>query len=94
MILFGENKTNTQIAIKLDGVTSERVNEIKFLVMTIAKQICWKSHIKYVQTKVSRSIAVLNKAKMVFDKNHKITQPSLLFTSSSIFTLLCRGVGK
>ena len=51
----------------MDGVKIESVKEIKFLGVTIDDQISWKSHIKHVQSKVSRSIAVLNKAKLVLD---------------------------
>ena len=67
IILFGKCRTNTHIQIQLNGVNIERVKEIKFLGVTIDDQISWKSHIKHVQAKVSRSIAVLNKAKHVLD---------------------------
>lgn len=36
--------------------------------VTIDDRINWKSHIKHVQTKVSRSIAIINKAKKVLDQ--------------------------
>ena len=67
-MLFDNSKTNTQIKVKIDGVEIERVEEIKFLGVTIDEKINWKSHIKHVQTKVSRSIAVINKAKTILDK--------------------------
>ena len=66
-MFFGNCKRNTQMQIRLDGVEIEKVNEIKFLGVTIDDQISWKSHIKHVQTKVSKSIAILNRAKQVLD---------------------------
>lgn len=63
VILFGNNKINTQINIQIDGVIIERVKEIKFLGTIIDEKLSWKSHIKNIHSKVSRSIAILNKAK-------------------------------
>ena len=67
-VLFDNSRSNTQIKIKIDGVEIERVKEIKFLGVTIDEKLNWKSHIKHVQSKVSRSIAVINKAKRILDK--------------------------
>ena len=68
IMLFGNSRTDTQIKVKIDGVEIERVKEIKFLGGTIDEKLSWKSHIKHVQTKVSRSIAVINKAKRGLDQ--------------------------
>ncbi len=46
VILFGNNKINTQINIQIDGVIIERVKEIKFLGTIIDEKLSWKSHIK------------------------------------------------
>ncbi len=78
IMLFGNCRSNTQIQIRLDGVDIERVNEIKFLGVTIDDQVSWKSHIKHVQTKVSRSIAVLNKA--IHRAGYRDHTNSLFFT--------------
>lgn len=68
-MLFGKCKRDIGIQISIDGVGIERVSEIKFLGVTIDEQINWKSHIKYLQSKVARSISVINKAKFFLDSN-------------------------
>ena len=62
-MLFGNCKSKTNLQILIDDVSVKRVNEIKFLGVMIDHKICWKSHIKYIQSEISRSIAVLSKAK-------------------------------
>lgn len=66
-ILFCKHKTNRHLDIQLDGVAIERVNEIKLLGVIIDDEINWKSQIKRVKPKISRSIAVLNKPKLALD---------------------------
>ena len=66
-MLFGNCRTNEQIKIQIDGVDIERVSQIKFLGVTIDEKLNWKSHIKHIHSKLSRSIAVLYKAKQVLD---------------------------
>ena len=66
-MLFGNYNKNTQVQLQIDGVDVERVYEIKFLGVTIDDKINWKSHIKHVQSKLSRSISVLSKAKQILD---------------------------
>ena len=62
-MLFGNCKSKTNLQILIDDVSVERVNVITFLGVMIDHNICWKPHIKYIQSKISRSIAVLSKAK-------------------------------
>lgn len=68
IMLFGKYKTNTQIQVQINGVHIERVFENKFLGVIIDDKICWKPHIKHVQSKLSRSISVLAKAKHILDQ--------------------------
>lgn len=56
--------------VEIDGVAIERVHENKFLGLTIDDRLSWKLHIKHVQSKVSRSIAVIHKAKLVLITIH------------------------
>lgn len=66
-ILFSNCNKNTQVQIQIDGVGIERVNENKFLGVIIDDKINWKSHIKHVHSKLSRSISVLSKARHILD---------------------------
>ena len=67
IMLFGYGKRDVQVKMEIDGVEIERVHKIKFLGIMIDDLISWKSHIKLVQTKLSKSIAVINKAKQALD---------------------------
>ena len=67
-MLFGKHRTKTQMQIKIDGVEIERVHEIKCLGVIIDDTISWKLHIKHIQSKLSRSISILNKVKQVLDQ--------------------------
>ena len=67
LMLFGYHKINTHALIQVDGVDIERVHENKFLGVILDEKITWKSHTKYIQNKLSRSISVLNKAKHFLD---------------------------
>ena len=49
IMIFGNCSSNTQPQIQLDGVSIDKVNEIKVLGVTIDEQISWKSHIKHVK---------------------------------------------
>jgi hypothetical protein len=68
IMLFGNCNMNIQVNIQIDGVIIDRVHENKFLGVIIDDRISWKSHINHVQSKLSRSIAVINKAKQVLDQ--------------------------
>ena len=62
-MVFGKCRLNTEVMIKIDGVAINRVQENKFLGVIIDDRLSWKQHITHVKYKVSRSIAVINKAK-------------------------------
>ncbi len=46
---FGNWKSNILIKVLLDDVAIEKVNEIRFLGVTIDDKISWNSHVKHVQ---------------------------------------------
>ena len=66
-MLFGKCRLNTQVLLEIDGVAINRVHENKFLGIMIDDRLSWKQHITHVKYKVSRSIALINKAKQVLD---------------------------
>lgn len=67
MMIFGNSNTEAQEAIQIEGVVIERVHEIKFLGVIIDDRISWNSHIKYIATKISRSISVIAKVKHILN---------------------------
>ena len=75
IMIFGNCRMNSQI----DGVIIERVAVNTFLGVIIDETLSWKPHIKHIHSKVSRSIAVLNKAKQFLDnKSLRILYGSLV----------------
>lgn len=49
--------------VKIDGVKIENALEYTFLGVTLDSKLSWKPHLGYTQTKVSKSISVINKVK-------------------------------
>ena len=68
--------TNTEKKHTINGVQLERVSKIKFLGVKIDNKLSWKPHISYIKAKISKSIAILNKAKY-------------LVNQASLFVLYC-----
>lgn len=62
-MFFGNYKVNSNLMLNIDNVEIEKVSEYKFLGVTADDKISWKPHIKQVKSKVSKSIAVINKVK-------------------------------
>jgi len=76
-MIFGDRRINHQPQVQIEGVRIERVHEIKFLGVMINDKICWNTHIKYICTKISRSISVMAKARNFLDNK----SPHILFCS-------------
>lgn len=68
-ILFGNYMSKTDKTIEIEGIQIDYVSEIKFLGVTIDNRLTWKTHIRHIQTKISKSLAIINKAKQVLDVN-------------------------
>uniref|UniRef100_A0A672HNL4 Reverse transcriptase domain-containing protein n=1 Tax=Salarias fasciatus TaxID=181472 RepID=A0A672HNL4_SALFA len=69
-IVFGKSKIdlNAQVEVTIDGVGLERVFENPFLGVIVDHSFSWKSHIKYVRSKLARSIGVLSKARLILNQ--------------------------
>ena len=76
LIILGNRSTNTEKKLTINGVQLERVSERKFLGVIIDNKLSWKPHISYIKAKISKSIAILNKAKY-------------LINQASLFMLYC-----
>ena len=48
---------------------SELSKCFKFLGVLLDKNLCWKRHIKYIESKIAKNIALLYKAKPYIDKH-------------------------
>lgn len=68
-ITFRNVKRNEDLQITIDDVQIEKVSEIKFLGIKIDNKLSWKPHIRYIKSKISRCLSVINKAKPYLDVN-------------------------
>ena len=67
-LMFNNTKQpRTEVHIVLNGTNIEQVTHTEFLGVTIDENLTWREHIKMVETKVSKSIAVLYKTMHVLD---------------------------
>ena len=74
-MLFGNKKiqSNTLVELKIDDVKLERVYENTFLGVVIDHKLSWIPHIRYVRSKVARSVGVLGKAREVLNSKSLLT---------------------
>ncbi len=63
-IIFSNRQSNNKVKLMINEEI-ERVYENKFLGVIIDHKLCWKSHINHVKTKMSKSIAILNRIKHI-----------------------------
>lgn len=68
-MVFSCKSKDTDATLSVQGLQIERTKEIKFLGVIIDERLTWKSHIEYIKTKVSQTIAVLHKVKEALNKS-------------------------
>ena len=78
-IVFMNHKVKDEFIIKIGDKMIQRVFKTKFLGVIIDDKLNWKEHIKYISTKLSKTIAIMFKSKMVLDKNSLRTLYCSLF---------------
>ena len=66
-MVFSKGKQDGNIILTIDGSAIERVVEFRFLGVIMDENLSWKSQIKYVKTKISKNIFVMNKVKHILD---------------------------
>ena len=71
-IHFSNGNYKTDIKLKLNGKEIKQVQEIKFLGVFIDDKLTWKSHIQYINTKISKSIGILYKVRHILNKEWKM----------------------
>ena len=80
-IVFGNREINFEVKIRISDVEIERVYDSTFLGVIIDHNLSWKPHINHIKSKtneMSKSIAILNKAKNI------LNQKSLLMLYGSL----------
>lgn len=67
-IVFGDRKNLDQTQIRINNIEIQRVNINNFLGVIMDDKISWKPHINHIKSKISKSIAILNKTKYILNK--------------------------
>ena len=66
-------KATVKIELKMNGINIEKVNEIKFLGLTIHKNLSWKSRMLNILTKIRTSLGVIRRIKPNLNRAALIT---------------------
>ena len=67
MLFSHQNKTHTNLSLKIQNQILERTASTKFLGYVLDENLRWSNHISYVSKKVSKNIGVLYKLRKVTD---------------------------
>lgn len=67
--MFGNHNAMSDQSISIDGTQVKIVNETKFLGVIIDSKLSWKPHVRHIKTKISKSLSIINKAKLYLDRN-------------------------
>lgn len=67
-MLFTNYSKTTNIDIKIDNTTIDRVYVTKFLGVLIDDKLSWKDHINMIKSKLTKTIAIIYRAKYLLDK--------------------------
>ena len=57
-MLFSNKRGNSRLSITIDNITLEEKDIITLLGVNIENKLSWKSHIQYICSKISKSIAI------------------------------------
>lgn len=67
-MIFGSNKDTLDVKLMWNGIEIDQVYETRFLGVIVDHQICWKPHIQYIRTKISKTLGILYKTKYILNK--------------------------
>lgn len=74
LIRFRPNsqKFENHFSINVDGVVVTEVSEVKYLGVTMQKNLCWDAHINSLRNKIAPAIGILHKMKYILDLKAKL----------------------
>ena len=64
---------STRIEVLINGQQIEQIQECTFLGVILDHKLTWKSHIKSISTKISKSLGVMTKARKYFERDTLLT---------------------
>ena len=68
-MLFSNKRSDPQIKVKLNDTDLVVQTETSFLGIIIDNKLTWKSHVKHISNKISKSIAILRILRFSFPKH-------------------------
>ena len=68
-MLFTNKRVERKITISANNVNLEQKTECKFLGVIVDENITWKSHVKHISSKITKTIAILRFLKYTFPKD-------------------------
>ena len=66
LMLFTNKAHQGNVSINANGQTIKEITEIKFLGVMLDNKLSWKAHIKYISSKISKSVSILKMLKFFF----------------------------
>ena len=91
-ILFGKNSHDLDaIHLKINGVDIDRINSIRFLGVTIQKNLKWTEHINNVANKVAKVNSVLYRMKYILPERVKLQIYNALAVSHLTYGIVAWG---
>ena len=91
MIFHMPNKHITLPILQISNTNIEKVNEFNFLGLTLDTRLDWKRHSNNTSNKISRTIGVLNKLKLVLPQHIKTIIYNTLILPHLNYSILCWG---
>jgi hypothetical protein len=71
--IFSNRRVPSNINIHINNMPLEKVNYTKFLGVVIDSKLSWSHHVKFIKTKIAKSIGLLCRAKKVLRTNTLVT---------------------
>jgi len=71
-MLFSNSKKKSNVTVRLNDTDIEMVYVSKFLGVLIDHKLNWKKHISMIKSKLSKTIAIMHKAKYVLNKKARL----------------------
>lgn len=68
LMLFTNRNVNIPVQVTVNEVNIELVQETKFLGVILDDKISWKSHVKYIGSKIARNIGIIGKVKYILNE--------------------------
>ena len=68
-MLFSKTKKSLNLTVTMDGNTLERVNNVKYLGITLNDKLKWNNHIQNLTNKLSKSLYIITKIRHYVDIN-------------------------